>query len=177
MKYIAQYIKKLCPDVVITESKTTESTYYQMNDNFFVRLSEHIGWLEKGKISVIKIFNDDDFIVLIETSPFPLRKTRKEVKELIKNLYEVSQITALSKEYYAAKAKAELESLTDWEKFWSRVCQIAINARFLTNEQKSNIKTYFNKGIRGENMINVIKKFKPTTTIEYIKETFEKLTK
>lgn len=24
MKYIAQYIKKLCPDVVITKSKTTE---------------------------------------------------------------------------------------------------------------------------------------------------------
>lgn len=70
MKYIAQYIKKLCPDVVITESKTTESTYYQMNNNFFVRLSEHIGWHEKGKISVIKIFNDEDFIVLMKRHLF-----------------------------------------------------------------------------------------------------------
>lgn len=176
MKYIAQYIKKLCPDVVITVSKTTESTYYQMNNNFSVRLSEHIGWYEKGKISVIKIFNDEDFIVLIETSPFPLKKTRKEVKELIKNLYEVSQVTTLSKEYYAAKAKAELESLTDWERFWSKVCQITSNARFLTNDQKTVIKKYFNKSIRGENMVNIVKKFKPTTPLEKINKTFEKLT-
>ena len=75
-----------------------------------------------------------------------------------------------------AKAKAELESLTDWERFWSRVCQITSNARFLTNDQKTVINKYFNKGIRGENMVNIVKKFKPTTPLENINKTFEKLT-
>ena len=90
MKYIAQYIKKICPEVVVTNSKTTESVYYQMEHNFVVRLSEHIGWYEKGKISIVKSFNTEDFIVMIDTSPFPMVKNREEVKRMIKNLYEFS---------------------------------------------------------------------------------------
>lgn len=177
MKYIAQYIKKLCPDVIVSNSKTTESVYYQMSNNFMVRLSEHIGWYEKGKISIVKIFNDEDFIVLIDTSPFPLRKTRKEVKELIKTLYEVSQITTLSKEYHAAKQKAEIEAIVDWDKFWNKLCQLTTNARFLNAEQKNQIKKYFNKGLRGELMINAVKKFKPTTSVENVNKSLEMLLK
>jgi hypothetical protein len=175
MKYIAQYIKKLCPEVIITNSKTTESVYYQMSNNFLVRLSSHIGWYEKGKISVIKSFNTDDFIVMIDTSPFPLIKTRKEVKLLIKTLYECAMLTSLSKEYHLAKEKAELESIKEWDKFWSRACQLTPNARYLSNEQKAVIKEYFEKGIIGENMINAIKKIKPRTMIDAVKEMFVKI--
>lgn len=175
MKYIAQYIKKICPEVVVTNSKTTESVYYQMEHNFVVRLSEHIGWYEKGKISIVKSFNTEDFIVMIDTSPFPMVKNREEVKRMIKNLYEFSVLTSLSKEYHTAKQKAELEAITEWDKFWSKACQLTANARFLTAEQKSIIKKYFNKGIRGENMINHIKKIKPIMPIENIKEMFSKI--
>lgn len=175
MKYIAQYIKKLCPDVVVTNSKTTESVYYQMNANFVVRLSEHIGWYEKGKISIVKSFNTEDFIVMIDTSPFPMIKNREDVKRMIKNLYEFSVLTSLSKEYHTAKQKAELEAITEWDKFWSKACQLTSNARFLPSEHKSVIKKYFNKGIRGENMINHIKKVKPTTPTETVKDMFVKL--
>jgi hypothetical protein len=175
MKYIAQYIKKICPEVVVTNSKTTESMYYQMEHNFVVRLSEHIGCYEKGKISIVKSFNTEDFIVMIDTSPFPMVKNREEVKRMIKNLYEFSVLTSLSKEYHTAKQKAELEAITEWDKFWSKACQLTANARFLTAEQKSIIKKYFNKGIRGESMINNIKKIKPTTPIENIEEMFGKI--
>lgn len=175
MKYVARYIKQLCPEVVITKSKTTESVYYQLGHNFMVRLSEHIGWYEKGKISIVKSYNTDDFIVMIETSPFPLIKTRKEVKSLLKTLYEVYSLTSLSKEYHSVKQKAELEAITEWDKFWSKVCQLTPNARYFANEQKAIIKKYFNKGIRGENMVNQIKKIKPVTTTESVKEMFVKL--
>ena len=175
MKYIGQYIKKLCPEVVITNSKTTESVYYNMGHNFIVRLSKHIGWYEKGKISVVKSFNTDDFIVMVDTSPFPLIKTRKEVRATIKCAYEIAVLSSLSKEYHTAKTKAEIESLTDWEKFWSKACQLTANARYLSTEQKGMIKKYFNKGIRGELMINSIKKIKPITSIETIREMVTKL--
>lgn len=175
MKYIGQYIKKLCPEVVITNSKTTESVYYNMGHNFIVRLSKHIGWYEKGKISVVKSFNTDDFIVMVDTSPFPLIKTRKEVRAIIKNAYEIAVLSSLSKEYHAAKAKAEIESLTDWEKFWSKVCQLTANARYLNTEQKTLIKKYFNKGIRGELMVSSLKKIKPVTSVESIREQFTKI--
>lgn len=175
MKNIARYIKKLCPSVVITNSKTTESVYYQMEHNFVVRLSEHIGWYEKGKISIVKSFNTDEFVVMIDTSPFPLIKTRKQVIALIKSLYEYSTLIALSKEYHTAKSKAELEAMTEWDKFWSRACQLTPNSRFLTTEVKAVIKKYFTKGIRGEAMINHIKKIKPTTSAESVKDMFEKI--
>ena len=175
MKYIAQYIKKLCPDVVITNSKTTESVYYEMGHNFVVRLSEHIGWYEKGKISIIKSYNTEDFIVMIDTSPFPLIKTRKEVREMIKNLYEFYMLSSLSKEYHAAKEKAELESITEWDKCWSKACQITPNARYLGTENKAIICKYFKRGIRGEAMIKHIKKIKPITTVETVKEMFTKI--
>ena len=173
MKYIAQYIKKLCPGVIIRNSKTTESVYYQMDHNFIIRLSSHIGWYDKGKISVIKSFNTDDFIVMLDTCPFPLIKTRKEVKTLIKSLYEIATLTSLTKEYINVKQKAELEAITEWDKFWSKVCILSPNARYLTNTQKDIIKKYFNRGLRGENMINYVKKIKPvTTTAEHIDEMF-----
>ena len=175
MKYIGQYIKKLCPEVVITKTKTTESIYYDMGHNFIVRLSQHIGRYTKGKISIVKSFNTKDFIVMIDTSPFPMVKNREEVKTMIKNLYEFSVLTSLSKEYHVAKAKAEIESLTDWENFWTKVCQLTTNARYLSTEQKGMIKKYFNKGIRGELMINSIKKIKPVTSVESIREQFTKI--
>ena len=175
MKYIAQYIKKLCPEVVVTNSKTTESVYYQMGHNFVVRLSEHIGWSEKGKISIVKSFNTDDFIVMLDTSPFPLVKTRKEVRLMIKNLYEFHIVSSLSKEYHTSKHKAELESITEWDKFWSKACQCTPNARYLGSETKGVISRYFKKGIRGEAMINYIKKIKPITTVDTVKEMFSKI--
>ena len=175
MKYIAQYIKKLCPDVVITNSKTTESVYYQLEHNFVVRLSAHIGWYEKGKVSIVKSFNTDDFIVMVDTSPFPLVKTRKEVKILLKSLYEFTKLTSLSKDYHTAKQKLELESIVEWDKFWSKACQLTPNARYFTNEQKAVLKKYFNKGVRGESMINHIRKIKPVTATETIKEMFVKI--
>lgn len=168
MKYIGQYIKKLCPEVVITNSKTTESVYYEMGHNFIVRLSRHIGLYEKGKISVTKSFNTDDFIVMIDTSPFPLIKNRKEVRETIKTAYEMYLLNTLSKDYHAVKAKAEIESLTDWDKFWSKVCSLTPHARYFTNPQKAVIKEYFNKGLRGECMIANIKKIKPVTSVESV---------
>ena len=175
MKYIAQYIKKLCPNVVIEESKTTESVYYQMGHNFVVRLSEHIGWYEKGKISVVKSFNTEHFIVMLDLSPFPLIKTRKEVKEMLKNLYEYNTLMGLSKDFHTAKQKAEIESLTDWDKFFSKTCGILANARYLSSLQKDILKGYFNKrGVRGERMLNVIKKIKPVTSVETVKEFLEK---
>lgn len=175
MKYIAQYIKKLCPDVVVLNSKTTESVYYEMGHNFVVRLSEHIGWYEKGKISVVKSYNTDDFIVMVDTSPFPLIKNRKEVRQMIKTLYEINTLSSLSKEYHAAKQRAELESITEWDKFWSKACQITPNARYLGNEIRGILKKYFKKGIKGEAMINHIKKIKPITTAETVKEMFVKI--
>lgn len=177
MKYLAQYIKKLCPDVVVTKSKTTESEYYEMGHNFIVRLSKHIGWSEKGKISIVKSFNTDDFIVMVESSPFPLIKTRKEVRLIIKTTYELSVLNALSKDYHSAKQKAELESLTDWEKFWSKICQLTPNARYLNNAQKDIIKEYFGKGIIGELMVNSVKKIKPTTSVTTIPLLFDKMLK
>lgn len=175
MKYIGQYIKKLCPEVVITISKTSESVYYNMGHKFNVRLSQHIAQCTKGKISIVKSFNTEDFIVMIDTSPFPMVKNREEVKRMIKNLYEFSVLTSLSKEYHVARAKAEIESLTDWDIFWSKVCQLTTNARYLNTEQKEVIKNYFNKGIRGELMINKIKKIKPVTSVESIREQFTKI--
>lgn len=146
-----------------------------MGHNFIVRLSRHIGWYEKGKISVVKSFNTDDFIIMVDTSPFPLIKTRKEVRAIIKNTYEIAVLSSLSKEYHAAKAKAEIESLTDWEKFWSKACQLTANARYLSTEQKGVIKKYFNKGIKGNFMINNIKKIKPITSVETIREMFTRI--
>ena len=175
MKYIGQYIKKLCPEVVITKAKTTETVYYNMGHKFIVRLSQHIGQYTKGKISIVKSFNTEDFIVMIDTSPFPMVKNREEVKRMIKNLYEFSVLTSLSKEWQVAKAKTEIESLTDWEIFWSKVCQLTTNAYYLSTEQKGVIKNYFNKGIRGELMINNIKKIKPVTSVESIGEQFTKI--
>lgn len=175
MKYIAQYIKKLCPEVIITNSKTTESVYYQMEHNFVVRLSAHIGRYEKGNISIVKSFNTDDFIVMIDTSPFPMIKTRKEVKVLLKSLYEFTMITSLSKNYYAAKQKSELDGITEWDKFWSRTCQLTPNARYFTNDQKAVIREYFNKGLRGEDMIKFVKKLKIVTTAESIREMLVKI--
>lgn len=174
MKYIARYIKKICPEVAVTKSKTSESEYFQMGHNFVVRLSEHVGWYEKGKVSVVKSFNTDDFIVLIDTSPFPLIKSRKEVKHLIKSLYEFSLITSLSKDYHLAKQKEELEEITEWDKFWSRACQLTPNARYLNNAQKVIIKKYFEEGIKGGVMIDFIKKIKPTTNVDTISIRFEK---
>ena len=112
---------------------------------------------------------------MIDTSPFPMIKNREDVKRMIKNLYEFSVLTSLSKEYHTAKQKAELEAITEWDKFWSKACQLTSNARFLPSEHKSVIKKYFNKGIRGENMINHIKKVKPTTPTETVKDMFVKL--
>ena len=175
MRYIAQYIKKLCPEVVISNSKTTESVYYQLDSDFVVRLSEHIGWYEKGKISVVKSFNTDDFIVMVDTSPFPVIKTRKEVKELIKTLYEVSRLSVLSKKYHTAKQKAEFDAITEWDKYFSRVCQITPNARYFGSSQKTVLRDYFNEGIRGEKMLNEIRKIKPTTSLETIKERFNRI--
>ena len=146
-----------------------------MSHNFVVRLSEHIGWYEKGKISIVKSFNTDDFIVMVDTSPFPMIKDRKGVRTFLKNAYEISELTALSKEYHAAKQKAEIESITEWEKFWAKACQLTPNARYLGSEQKPIIKKYFNKGIRGETMISYIKKIKPATSLDTIKEMFNKL--
>jgi hypothetical protein len=112
---------------------------------------------------------------MIDTSPFPLIKTRKEVRAIIKNAYEIAVLSSLSKEYHAAKAKAEIESLTDWEKFWSKVCQLTANARYLSTEQRGVIKKYFNKGIRGELMVSSLKKIKPVTSVETIREQFTKI--
>ncbi len=175
MRYIAQYIKKLCPTVVVTASKTTESEYYQMEHNFVVRLSKHIGWYEKGQISIVKSFNTDDFIVMIDKSPFPMVKKREEVKRMIKDLYEFSVLTSLSKEYHTVKQKAELEAITEWDKFWSKACLLTSSARFLPSGHKAILKDYFNKGIHGENMINYINKLKPTTPSERISEVLDKI--
>lgn len=175
MKYIGQYIKTLCPKVVVNNSKTTESVYYDMGYNFIIRLSQHIGWNEKGTISIVKSFNTDDFIIMVDTNPFPIIKTRKEVRTFIKIAYEIAMLSSLSKEHYAKKVKAEIEALNDWEKFWSKACQLTANARYLNTEQKGIIKEYFNKGIKGELMIMNVKKIKPITSLETIKKTFTKI--
>lgn len=170
MKYIAQYIKKLCPDVVITHSKTTESVYYDMGHNFVVRLSCHIGWKDKGQISIVKSFNTDDFILMVDKSPFPLIKDRKSVKEFIRVNYETSTLLALSKIHHDTKKRLEFEGIDSWEVFWSQVCDRAPNARFLTPAQKLIIRKYFEEGLRGMKMLSVIKKMRPTTDESIITE-------
>lgn len=168
---------KLCPYAIVTHSKTTESVYYQMSHGFVVRLSEHIGGYEKNRVSIVKSFNTDDFIVTMDNCPFPLIKDRNDVKCLIKALYEYHTITSLSKDFRSKKQKLELETICDWDKFWTRVCSMTANARFLTKAQKDVIKKYFSQEIRGEKMINIIKKIKPTTSVESIEELFNKATK
>lgn len=177
MKYIAQYIKKLCPDVAIKKSNTTESVYYCMSHNFKVRLSEHIGYYEKGQISVIKSFNTDEYIVMVENCPFPIIKNRKEVNELIKNLYEISMLEEKTKEYYALKEKREIDSITEWDIFWNKACVVTSNAYYLSKSQKEIIKEKFNDGLRGEEMINIVKKIKPSMAIEAVRLIFEKVEK
>lgn len=174
MKYIEQYIKKLCPEVKISKSKTTDSVYYTLGHNFIVRLSNHYGNNHKENISVVKSFNTDDFIVTFNNSRFPLIKTRKEVKELIRVHYELCAVTDLTNEAQRVKRKATVEGLADWGSFWSYVCQNIPIAVYLSKQQKSVIKKYFERGFVGENMCHLIKKIKPITEISTIKNMFEK---
>jgi hypothetical protein len=69
----------------------------------------------------------------------------------------------------------ELEGITEWDKFWSKACQLTPNARYFTNGQKTVLKKYFDKGVRGESMINYIQKIKPVTTEKTINEMFVKI--
>jgi hypothetical protein len=112
---------------------------------------------------------------MIDTSPFPLIKTRKEVREMIKNLYEFYVLSSLSKDYHAVKQKAELDTITEWDKFWSKACQMTSNARYLGNDIKVIICNYFKKGVKGELMINSIKKIKPLTNSAVVEKMFTKI--
>lgn len=175
MKYIERYILKICPTAVVMKSKTTESVYYELADGFTIRLSEHIGWYAKDKVSIVKAFNTSDFIVILGSSPFPLIKSRKEVKEMIKALYENHVITSLAHKFHEEKKKSELESIDDWGTFWCKACEQTANARYLGTELKNIIKEYFNDGLHGEKMINEIRNIKPTTDASCVKKRFKKI--
>lgn len=177
MKYIGQYIKKLCPEAIVSHSKTTESVYYDLGNDFIIRVSEHTGYHHKEKMSIVKSFNTEDFIVMLGNFPFPLVKTRKEVKELIKIYYELSVISKLTKNFREKKRKETLDNMTDWGCFWSFACQNLPVAIYLNKQQKTIIKEYFDKGVVGENMCKLINKIKPSTTLDVIENMFEKAIK
>ena len=172
MRYIEQYIKKLCPKVVVTNSKTTESKYYHMGYNFVVRLSEHIGGFEKNCISIVKSANAEDFIVIIDKSLYPLIKSRNEVKEMIKSLYEYTKVMTLENDYLTKSERESFERIDEWDKYWNKVCGIAYNAIYLSKCQKKVIKKNFDNGVKGEEMLKIVKKIKPTTPVEEIEKLF-----
>lgn len=128
MKYIIeQYIKKLCSDAVINLSDSAESIYYNMGHNFIVRLSSHTGMLGKSSTSVVKSFNTDDFIIMIDKTPYPLIKVQKEYRGLIRVGYEMSTLKELAEKHVKEKKEMDIEGLTDWVLF----CGIRFVLNFL----------------------------------------------
>lgn len=168
MKYIIQYIKKLCPSVEVTYSKTTESTYYDFGCDFVVRLSDHIGIGKNSQISITKAYHSDKYIVMVETSPFPLIKDRKEVKEFIRATYEVFSMRKIMTEHNKLKAMEELDKTELWGDYWSKVCTLYPLARFFTTGQKIRFKEYRDKGVSGKEIFSILKDIKPTTELGVI---------
>lgn len=175
MKYIAQYIKKLCPDVSVKHSETSDSTYYRMTRKLTIRLSDHIGHKDKNIISVVKSFNTDNFIVMYNGSPFPFVKERKEVNEMIRTVYEMAVVNERTEKYDSDKKKDEIEALTDWGDLFGRICSMIPHACYLSKEQRNKLKECFNDGMKTEKIIAAISKIKPSTTLERTVEIIDEM--
>lgn len=175
MRYIAQYIKKLCPCVSIKESKTTDSKYYHMEHGFEVRLSEHMGHYKDKRLSIVKPINSDNFIVIVEKNPYPLLLTRNEVKNQIKVLYDYFKLKELSSAYYTAKAKHDFETTMDFGDYWSIVIsKKPLLQAIVSKSLKKLYREAFEKGLKGYDLYNVITKTKLDTRESSAKEWIEK---
>lgn len=177
MRYIEQFIKKNYPSVSIKESKTTETKYYHLDDNITIRLSCHVGMCRKKHLSIVKSFGNDMFVVFVEDSPHPLIKNRKEVKTFIKSFYEMLSTRKMAKTYNEAKKAESFEKISQWDVYWNTIVTRYPKVTLLKKEQKNLFREFFEKGLRGKKLYDIIKKTQPDTEITHIQTKLESILK
>lgn len=101
MRYIKQFIKKLSPDYTIKKSNSSNSEYIKFANGFFVRLSDHMPSSVHNPnitINIVSAWNSDKFIIMVYGNTLPVIKTRKEVKEHVRVMFENWELTKAKKD-------------------------------------------------------------------------------
>lgn len=93
------------------KSQTTESEYYQLGP-YFIRMSDHIGKYEEGRIEILIPFNDSNTFIIQNNSTISVLKSLKEVKQFLQSLLFVSQMCLNTITTNSDELKEQIEKLT-----------------------------------------------------------------
>lgn len=89
MKYIKKFVCELSDNVVISESRKSDSVYITLDDGFVVRLSDHESVMPNSvSLDIISLWKRKDFLLFVGPTHIPLVKTREELKNHIKITHE-----------------------------------------------------------------------------------------
>lgn len=105
MKYIKRYIETLSNNIDIKENDKSTSTYCILDDEFVVRLSDHLSPSDARtglNVNVVSLWNDTThFLVIYRNTLNPMIMNRKEVKTYIAicyNNWKLDNITNKSRD-------------------------------------------------------------------------------